>query len=130
MKQLYRTIGESLPDNLIAGSKWTIGTKGVTLAAGQGQLKRGTVLGIITDSGEAVAVDSAKSDGSQMPDCILADDTDTASGAVTAAAFSAGEFIRGSLIFGGTDIWQTHEQEMRRLNMHMSASVDEKGGVN
>lgn len=129
MRELYTQIGESKPDNLIAGSKWPLDHKGVTLSAGQGVLQRGTVLGIVTASGEAVPVDSAKSDGSQTPDCILAEDIDTADGAVVTIAYSAGGFIRGSLIFGGSDTWEKHELEMRKLNMHLSVSVDEKGGV-
>lgn len=129
MRELYTQIAESKADNLIAGSRWTIDHKGVTLAAGQGVLLRGTVLGIVSASGEAVPVDSSKSDGSERPDCILAEEVDTTTGPTTTVAYSAGGFIRASLVFGGSDTWEKHELEMRKLNMHLSASIDEKGGV-
>lgn len=44
-EELYKKIGESTPDNLIAGHEVPILVKGVTLAKGQGSLKRGSVLG-------------------------------------------------------------------------------------
>jgi hypothetical protein len=137
-------IGESLQDNLIAGPRFPVQHKGVQLAAGQGSLKRGTVLAILAN-GTAVTVDSTHTievekgnstvdvPDRDMPDCILAEDIDTgaASGGspIDAVAYSAGYFIRGSLVFGGSDTWQTHETEMRKLNMHLSASIDKEGGI-
>ena len=143
-KELYRNLGEITQDNLIAGPRFPIQHKGVQLAAGQGLLKRGTVLAILADS-TAVTVDSSHTvtvgsgDAAKdvpdrdKPDCILGEDIDTGSAGggspIDAVAYSAGYFIRGSLIFGGSDTWEKHELEMRKLNMHMSASVDENGGV-
>jgi hypothetical protein len=139
-RELMGDIGESFQDNLIAGPRFPVQYKGVQFAAGQGPLKRGTVLAIL-DSGSAVVVDSSHTveineedvPDRNMPDCILAEDIDTgtASGgsAIDAVAYSAGYFIRGSLIFGGNDTWQTHEMEMRKLNMHLSASIDKEGGI-
>ena len=136
-------IGASPQDNLIAGSRFPIQHKGVRLEAGQGLLKRGTVLAILAN-GDAVPVDSehtvnvGSSQSPQYvpdrdkPDSILAEEIDTGSSAgdpIDAIAYSAGYFIRASLIFGGTDTWQTHELEMRKLNMHLSASIDKEGGM-
>ncbi len=133
-RDLLHTLGTTEQDNLIAGVKFPIAHRGVLLSAGQGEVKRGTVLGTIKTSGESVPVDSTKSDGSQNPDCILAETIDTGSDtsaeAISAAAYSAGYFIRGSLIFGGNDTYETHELEMRKLNMHLSSSVNTKGAVN
>jgi len=72
INQKYSIIGDFEPDSLIAGEKLPIIPKGVTLAAGQGVLKRGTLLGIITTTGLAVICDNTKSDGSQAPKYILA----------------------------------------------------------
>jgi|GEM_PF-949921 hypothetical protein len=69
---LYSIIGQFDYDNLIAGEKEPIIKKGVTLAAGQGVLNRGTLLGIVTATGLAVMCDSTKTDGSQIPKYILA----------------------------------------------------------
>ncbi len=130
-RELLTTLGTTEQDNLIAGPKFPIAHKGVLLSAGQGEVKRGTVLGTIKASGESVPVDSTKSDGSQNPDCILAETidtgTDTGAEAISAAAYSAGYFIRGSLAFGGSDTYETHELEMRKLNMHLSSSISKAG---
>ena len=129
-RDLIADLGSAGQDNLIAGPKFPIQFKGVTLAPGQGILPRGTVLGIITAGGQAAAVDSSSADGSEKPDCVLAEDIDTGSGnPVAAVAYSAGYFIRGALIFGGTDTWETHERELRTLNIHLSASIDSEGAV-
>ncbi|MDR1471561.1 MAG: hypothetical protein LBS75_03475 [Synergistaceae bacterium] len=139
-RELMGDIGGSSRDNLIAGSRFPIQHKGVQLAAGQGALRRGTVLAILA-AGTAVAVDSSHTvtvgqtavPDRNKPDCILAEDIDTGGSAggspIDAVAYSAGYFIRGSLIFGGTDTWTDHELEMRKLNMHLSASVDREGGI-
>ncbi|MDR1516130.1 MAG: hypothetical protein LBS45_10580 [Synergistaceae bacterium] len=141
-RELYKDLGAITRDNLIAGPRFPIQHKGVRLAAEQGKLARGTVLAILAD-GTAVTVDSSSTINTgttqnpvyvpdrDKPDCILAEDIDTggAGDPIEAVAYSAGYFIRGALIFGGTDTWETHELEMRKLNMHMSALVDENGGV-
>ena len=140
-RELYRDLGETTQDNLIAGPRFPIQHKGISLASGQGILKRGTVLAIISagagvgtaamiDSSHKVTVSQTQVADRDKPDCILAEDIDTGAGdSVDAVAYSAGYFIRGSLIFGGTDTWETHELEMRKLNMHLSASINKEGGI-
>jgi hypothetical protein len=139
-KELYKDLGAITQDNLIAGPRFPIQHKGVQLASGQGLLKRGTVLAILAngtvvtvDSSHTVEVNEKDVPDRNMPDCILTEDVDTGSAAggnpIDAVAYSAGYFIRGSLIFGGSDTWETHEREMRKLNMHLSASIDENGGI-
>jgi hypothetical protein len=139
-RELMEDIGASPQDNLIAGSRFPIQHKGVRLEAGQGLLRRGTVLAVLAD-GAAVVVDSSHTvevdddvfePDRDKPDSILAEEIDTGSAAgdpIDAIAYSAGYFIRASLIFGGTDTWQTHELEMRKLNMHLSASIGKEGGM-
>ena len=72
INEKYAIIGDFEYDNLIAGEKEPIIPKGVTLAAGQGVLARGTLLGIVAATGLAVLCDSTKTDGSQIPKYILA----------------------------------------------------------
>lgn len=72
INQKYSIIGDFEFDKLIAGEKEPILVKGVTLAAGQGVLNRGTLLGIVTATGLAVICDNTKTDGSQIPKYILA----------------------------------------------------------
>ncbi len=128
MRELFKdNIETSKPDNLVAGCRFPLTSKGVRLAGGQGVLERGTVLGLVQASGDAKAVDSSQSDGTNAPDCILAETIDTTGGAVDAVAYRTGYFMRNGLIFGGTDTYEKHEKEMRRLGMYLTSTIDEKG---
>lgn len=127
-QELYtKEVDSTSYDNLFAGMSVDIAKKSVTLQAAQGVITRGTVLGIITATGLAVPVDSTKADGSQSADCILADDTDTgAAGAVdnvVAVAYSAGQFNRKALIFGGADTAPTHETRLRELGIFLKDNI-------
>jgi len=94
------------PDNLIAGTTQTV-TDVVTIAQGAA-LKRGAVLGKITDGGKYVLSatlqsdgTTAVSDGSEIPYAILAQDCDASGGDVTnVAVYVKGEFNENVLSFG------------------------------
>ncbi|MFY0545461.1 head decoration protein [Brevibacillus sp. H7] len=124
MDNLYTQQADSVSyDNLFSMPSVDIQIKSVTLKSGQGVLKRGTVLGIITASGLAVKVDSGQTDGSQTSNCILTDDVDTTSGNVVATAYSAGTFNRSALIFGGTDTAAIHETRLRELGIFLKDNI-------
>ncbi len=76
-------------DQLIAG-RFIPETTNVTIGAGT--LKRGTVLGVVTATGDYVLSVATAADGSQVPVAILADDADASAGAVVAPAYLTGEF--------------------------------------
>lgn len=128
MRELLKDIGQLDPDNLIAGTRYPIDYKGITLEAASGIVEKGTVLGVITASGIAVPVDSTATDGSQNPICVLAETIDTAV-LTKAIAYRCGYFFRDALIFGGDDTYETHEIEMQRLGLFMTAAVNTKGEV-
>ena len=111
------------PENLFAGHEIPVLVKGVTLEAGQGELKRGTVLGKVAATGKYKVVNSASEDGSEVADCILADDVDTTTGDVTAVAYKTGHFSRKALVFGGDDTADTHEQTLRALGIFLSENI-------
>lgn len=121
--ELYSTLDTFAPDNLIAGNEIPLLTKAVTLQGGQGILKRGTVLGIITATGLAVPVNNANADGSENADCILATDVDTTGGNVVAEAYRSGHFNRKALIFGGDDTAADHEARLRELGIFLSDNI-------
>lgn len=127
MGDLYTQGTDISYDNLFAGNEVPVLTKGVTLKAAQGVVKRGTVLGLITLSGLAVSVDSTKEDGSQVANCILTDDIDTgADGAnvdVVATAYVSGLFNRKALIFGGDDTAADHEGKLRELGIFVRDNI-------
>lgn len=95
-------------------------TDTVNLKAGAAY-SRGTVLGIITADDKAVDVDSTKTDGSQAPYAILAEDTDATDGDIVAPVYMTGEFNAAALTFGGTDTIATHKKELRTLGIFAKA---------
>ena len=127
---LYKTTGEFRPDKLIADNKIPVTTKGVLVAAGQGLLKRGTVLGRsssgeykITGTGET-SVEGEGTDAKTATnmvgcDCILAEDVDTTDTEAVAAAYATGAFNRGVLILAeGAEI-DSYETELRKLGIFL-----------
>jgi len=126
-ENLYSKMGEVQPDNLFADLTVPVLIKGITLAKGQGLLKRGTVLGIVTASGLAKVVDSSKTDGTEKANCILADDVDTGDGSASsdfpAQAYISGYFNRNALVFGGTDTADTHELYLRELGIYLKDNI-------
>ncbi|EGW39169.1 head decoration protein [Desulfosporosinus sp. OT] len=126
-QQLYDVADPVRYDNLFADHLVPILTKGVTLKAAQGIIKRGTVVGIITASALAVPADSTLADGAQFADCILSDDVDTgavgSTDDVVAVAYSSGHFNRQALIFGGTDTAVDHETHLRELGIYLKDNI-------
>lgn len=115
----YSEAGEFKTQNLFAGTEIAPLTTGATIAAGAGALKAGTVLGVVTASGEYAPVDSSKSDGSEKPLLILSHDVDAGTDDAEAVCYKCGIFNRDALIFGGSDTADTHEAALRLLNIHM-----------
>lgn len=123
MAQLNNNVGNFSPDNLFAGQDVPVLMKSVKLKSGQGVVKRGTVLGVITATGLAVPVDSSKTDGSENADSILVADVDTAAGDIGAEAYISGHFNRKALVFGGTDTASKHETKLRELGIFLSDNI-------
>lgn len=123
MAQLKSKVGSFTPDNLVSGIDVPVQVKAVTLKAGQGVLKRGTVLGIITTGGLAVTVNSANTDGSQTADSILLQDVDTTAENVVTEAYISGQFNRQALIFGGTDTAAKYETKLRELGIFLKDNI-------
>jgi len=76
----------------------------VTVLAGQGVLKAGSVLGKITVSGKYKLVTAGASDGSQNAAAILIAPTDTSNGDVVAAVIARAAEINKNLLTYGSDI--------------------------
>jgi hypothetical protein len=107
-------------DNLIADSAVPALTKIVTLTAGQGTLARGTILGITTNTGNAVVVKTGATDGSAVANCILADDKVDTTAAVNATAYVSGVFTRDVLTVSTGDTVVAHEEELRDKDMYLT----------
>ena len=64
----------------------------VSLAEGAGDLKKGTVLGKVTETGKYKAYSNVANDGTQTAKLILAEDADATSLEVKTSAFASGHF--------------------------------------
>ena len=117
MAELVNTVSTFSYDGLIGGTDPEPFTKNVTIVSGAGVLPRGRVLGKITASGKFTTVNSANTDGSQTPNCVLAYPVDATSADAIATVYWAGLFNREYLTFGGTDTADTHEAAMRDLDI-------------
>ena len=108
-ENLVKKVGECGQDNLIAGPFPRALTMGVKVAAGEGLLKRGTLLAVKEDGtyvtcGKKVTTgegDSAKTTTYGSPSAVLTVDVD-ASGttAVAAVAYRSGNFNPHAVIVG------------------------------
>jgi hypothetical protein len=86
------------PDRLIAGDEEILSRK-VTILTGQ-TLVRGAVLGKITASGKYILSLSGASDGSEVPDAVLAQDVDATAADKEAMAYFTGRFNQDALTIG------------------------------
>lgn len=122
MGDLKKDYAAPKPDNLIAGDFQVVTGVG-TVASGQGVLKRGTVLGKVTASGNLVKVDSSKSTGEQTVYAVLAEDVDATSAAAAAPLYLTGAFNSRALVFGGADTAATHAAGARDLSIFFIDTV-------
>lgn len=111
--KMYEQIGEFMPDSLIASADFPILKEGIGLKAGQGILKRGSLIirsekagyiagaAITTGSGETAKTEEIK--GKIFG--ILTDDTDTGTDAtadnIPAVCYHTGIFNRDAVIVAG-----------------------------
>lgn len=109
-------------DNLLAGGQANTTTGPVTLKSGAAYAA-GTVVGIITATGKAVAVDSTAADGSQVPYGVLTEARDATAEEKAAVVYLTGEFNERKLIFGGTDTVATHKAKMREIGIFTRKTI-------
>lgn len=102
------------PDNLMAGPEIPVLTKNFTVTAGTA-LKRGTLL---TVTAEGVASATAKEG---VASAIVANDITAADTVVT--AYVTGRFNRAALICASEDTVDAHEDELRKVGIHLAAKL-------
>ena len=90
--------GQYKPDNLIAGEFPRISRH--VVVTGKTMLQRGSVLGHITNDGRYQLSTAKATDGSEIPDAILAETVDTTNGDQQALVYLAGEFNTHALHLG------------------------------
>ena len=114
MTNVFRS-EENNYDNLLLSGQIRVVTDIITVAAEQ-DLKRGTVLGLNTETKEAYPVDSAKDDGTELPYAVLAEDIVTDTSTSTAAVYLFAELNAVDLIVGSGDI-SDYQYDMRKIGL-------------
>lgn len=131
-EQLFRKAGEFVPDKLIADVSIPVTAKGITVAKGEGALKRGTLLGIAadgkyrrTDTEEGVTTgegDSTTPTASAIgADCILTDDVDATASDVVTSGYVTGAFNAAAIIVPEGKTVLAHEDTLRQLGIFLRA---------
>jgi len=131
---MYGKVGEFTPDSLIAGNEYPILKEGIGLKAGQGLLKRGTLISKAADgagyiTGKAVTVTEGTGESAKTSDVettvfgILTDDTDTGSDAaasnIPATAYITGIFSRADVIVAEGANVDAYEHDMKVVGMYL-----------
>lgn len=133
MMQMFQKTGEFQPDSLIVSPDYPILTEGVGLKAGQGVLKRGSL--ILKDADKAGYIAGAEESAGEGGDTekasigrkvfgILTDDFDTgedaSAGNVPATVYQTGEFNRAAVLVSGEGAAvETYEDEMRDAGIYL-----------
>lgn len=118
MKQLREQVGTFSADNLFYDTSFPVQTGAVKLAAGQGPLLRGTVVGKDNTGEFVLASDTV------VADAILTDDVDTGAvvgTAIVAETYISGTFNSNALIVDG-DI-ADHIATLRTKGIYLKATL-------
>jgi hypothetical protein len=117
----FQSQGSFTPDGILAGED-DPQTRQITLITGQ-NLRRGAVLGKITASGKHTLSLSASADGSQVPVCILAEDTDATSADKVTVAYHGGVYDENALLYGTGHTKLTVREPLRDYGIKLQSSI-------
>lgn len=109
--------GSYTPDNLIAGEYPRV-ARVVTIASGA-NLAQGALLGKITASGKFKLSASAATDGSEVPDAILAEAANATAADVQAVVYFSGEFNESALSLGAGHTLASVKAGLRDRNIYL-----------
>lgn len=110
-----------VPDQLVSGPLQLV-TDSVTIGV-SGALKRGTVLGMITETGAYIPSKKDATDGSEKPSAILVDNVDTTTTAQTGGVYLMGEFNQHRLIFDASWTVAELKAQFRPLAIFLRDSI-------
>lgn len=105
------------PDQLLIGDETPV-SRNITLITGQ-NLTRGAVLGRITASGKYTLSASAAGDGSQTPDCVLAEDTDASGADVATIAYFSAKVNDLRVVLGAGHSIASIREGLRAKDIHL-----------
>ena len=132
---LFEQIGEFKPDSLIAGNSFPLMKEGIGLKAGQGILKRGslimkcadgagyiagTVVTVTTGEGASATTETAKMKvfGILTDDCDTG--TDVSADNIPVVCYQTGEMNREAVIVSGEGATvETYESDMKKVGIYL-----------
>lgn len=117
----FKTEGVHTPDALIAGNAHLLVGRVVTIKAGQNR-KRGDVLGK-DGAGKYLLSLAAASDGSEVPDLVLAADCDATAADGQALAYSRGDFAAHAITLGAGHTLASVAEGLRAKGITLLPSV-------
>lgn len=116
----FKNEGTFTPDYLVIEAERA---EKVKVKAGAGVLVRGTVVGK-DGNGKFLKCVAAATDGSQVPDAILAEDVDASGGSdVEAIVYVEGTFDSGALTFGTGHTAATVKDQLRLKDIWLQTTV-------
>lgn len=118
--KLNQKIGEFEFDGLIADTQVPILVTTVVVGAGQ-LLKRGAVLGIVTDTEKGKLVDGTATDGSQVAKFVLAEDVDATLTDVEALSYKSGQFCLDKLIVASGQSINSFKEQLRVVGIFVES---------
>lgn len=122
MKKIEEFLQGGEYKNLIAGTEIKPMVKGISLKAGQGILKAGSVLGLTTTDNLGILLDKNATDGSQNPVAILIEDVDTGTesdtDSILSQMFIRGVFNQEALLFTEGTSLSDVEMELRKIDIY------------
>ncbi len=138
--KMFEQVGEFKPDSLIASNEFPMLKEGIGLKAGQGLLKRGSLIMKGEDkagyiAGSTVKVTTGEGESAVVSDMkmkvfgILTDDFDTgvdkSADNIPATVYLTGGFNRTAVIVSGTDTEVgTYEDEMKTVGLYLFSVQD------
>nr|WP_300826541.1 hypothetical protein [uncultured Schaedlerella sp.] len=133
--QMFKQVGKFAPDSLIASNEFPILKEGIGLKAGQGILKRGSLIMKGADkagyiAGSVVKVKTGEGEDAVVSDLemkvygILTDEfdtgTDNASDNIPATVYLTGQFNREAVIVTGENLSvDNYEDDMKGVGMYL-----------
>lgn len=109
-------------DDLIAHGAQIISRK-YTLTSGQGEIARGTVVGVVTSGGKLKKSASAAGDGSEVPFGIVATNADATSSDVDVLVYTRGSFNENALILGTGHTIASIRETLRDKGIYLETPV-------
>lgn len=117
--KMFEQIGEFTPDSLITSEDFPILKEGIGLKAGQGVLKRGSL--IVKSEKAGYIAGTADIEGKIFG--ILTDDTDTGTDAagdnIPAVCYQTGNFNRAAVIVAEGATVDTYEDDMKAVSLFL-----------